>query len=93
MRKARIIKNFKAILGFEGGGILQLSREEKICAIFFFKDLKSILGFKGVGAAILQLSREEKICTIFFLQEFLNGVCRSKFNRTSTNRWCYLNST
>ena len=40
MREARIIKNLKTILGLRGGGgaaILQLSREDKICAIFILK--------------------------------------------------------
>ena len=39
MRNALFIKDLRTILGFKGGGgaaILQLSREDKICAIFFF---------------------------------------------------------
>ena len=42
MKRARIIKNLKTILGLRlvkgGGAILQLSQEDKICAICFLKD-------------------------------------------------------
>ena len=40
MRKSRIIKDLKTILGYRGGGgaaVLQLSREDKICAIFILQ--------------------------------------------------------
>ena len=88
--------------GEGGGGAQNLDRlrfrkNARFCLMRkanIITNLKTILRFKGGGeAAILQLSREDKICAIFFLQEFLSGVCRSKFNRTSTNRLCYLNST
>ena len=45
--KSRIIKDFKTILGYRWGGgaaVLQLSREDKICAILFLQGfLRGIL--------------------------------------------------
>ena len=58
--KSRIIKDFKTILGYRGGGgavVLKLSREDKICAIFilqgfltarFSLDLKQLFGLASL---------------------------------------------